>query len=41
VKFACSLLGKSTADVRLPLVPASPQAQEMVRGAMRSAGVLN
>jgi len=41
VKYACSLLGKGTADVRLPLVPASPQAQEAVRTAMRSAGVLN
>jgi 4-hydroxy-tetrahydrodipicolinate synthase len=41
VKYACSLLGKSTPDVRLPLVPASAQAQEQVRSAMRSAGVLN
>jgi 4-hydroxy-tetrahydrodipicolinate synthase len=41
VKYACSLLGKSTIDVRLPLVPASPQAQETVRAAMRTAGVLN
>ena len=41
VKFACSLLGKSTPDVRLPLVAASPQAQDAVRAAMRSAGVLN
>jgi 4-hydroxy-tetrahydrodipicolinate synthase len=41
VKYACSLLGKSTSDVRLPLVPASAQAQEQVRSAMRSAGVLN
>ncbi len=41
VKYACSLIGKSTAEVRLPLVPASPQAQETVRTAMRSAGVLN
>jgi 4-hydroxy-tetrahydrodipicolinate synthase len=41
VKYACSLLGKSTAEIRLPLVPASPQAQETVRTAMRSAGVLN
>jgi 4-hydroxy-tetrahydrodipicolinate synthase len=41
IKYACSLIGKSTADVRLPLVPASPQAQETVRTAMRSAGVLN
>ena len=41
VKYAASLLGKSTPEVRLPLVSASPQAQETVRAAMRSAGVLN
>jgi 4-hydroxy-tetrahydrodipicolinate synthase len=41
VKYACSLLAKSTPDVRLPLVPASAQAQEQVRAAMRSSGVLN
>jgi 4-hydroxy-tetrahydrodipicolinate synthase len=41
VKYACSLLSHGTADVRLPLVPASPQAQETVRAAMRTAGVLN
>jgi 4-hydroxy-tetrahydrodipicolinate synthase len=41
VKYGVSLLGKSTADVRLPLVPASPEAQERMRQAMRSAGVLN
>jgi 4-hydroxy-tetrahydrodipicolinate synthase len=41
VKYACSLIGRSTAEVRLPLVAASPQAQEAVRTAMRSAGVLN
>jgi len=41
IKYACSLLGKSSPDVRLPLVAASPQAQETVRAAMRSAGVLN
>lgn len=41
VKFGTSLLGKSTAEVRLPLVPASPEAQERMRQAMRSAGVLN
>jgi 4-hydroxy-tetrahydrodipicolinate synthase len=41
VKYAASLLGKSSPDVRLPLVPASAQAQELVRTAMRSAGVLN
>jgi 4-hydroxy-tetrahydrodipicolinate synthase len=41
VKFGTSLLGKSTPEVRLPLVPASPEAQEKMRLAMRSAGVLN
>jgi 4-hydroxy-tetrahydrodipicolinate synthase len=41
VKYACSLIGRSTAEVRLPLVAASAQAQEAVRTAMRSAGVLN
>src|SRR5262249_2442240 len=41
VKFACSLIGKSTPDVRLPLVPASAQAKEQVKAAMRAAGVLN
>ncbi len=39
VKFGTSLLGKSTPEVRLPLVPASPEAQEKMRLAMRSAGV--
>ena len=41
VKYACSLLGKSRAELRLPLVPATPAAQETVRAAMRIAGVLN
>jgi 4-hydroxy-tetrahydrodipicolinate synthase len=41
VKYGASLMGKSTPDVRLPLVAASPEAQEKVRGAMRLAGVLN
>jgi 4-hydroxy-tetrahydrodipicolinate synthase len=41
VKFGASLLGKSTAEVRLPLVSASPEAQDRMRQAMRSAGVLN
>jgi 4-hydroxy-tetrahydrodipicolinate synthase len=41
VKYAASLLGKSSPEVRLPLVPASPAAQEAVRQAMRAAGLLN
>ncbi len=41
VKYAASLLGKSSPEVRLPLVPASPDAQTRVKDAMRSAGLLN
>ena len=41
MKYAASLLDKSTPEVRLPLVAASPEAQEKVRSAMRVAGVLN
>ena len=41
VKFAASLLGKSTAEVRLPLVVPMAETQEKVRSAMRHAGVLN
>jgi 4-hydroxy-tetrahydrodipicolinate synthase len=41
VKFGASLLDKSTPEVRLPLVAATPQAQEQVRSAMRASGVLN
>jgi 4-hydroxy-tetrahydrodipicolinate synthase len=41
VKYAASLLEKSSAEVRLPLVAATPEAQDRVRQAMRAAGVLN
>jgi 4-hydroxy-tetrahydrodipicolinate synthase len=41
VKFAASLLGKSSAEVRLPLVPASAAAQDTLRQAMRAAGILD
>ena len=41
VKYAASLLGKSTAEVRLPLVAASAEAQGKVQQAMRAAGLLN
>jgi 4-hydroxy-tetrahydrodipicolinate synthase len=40
VKYAASLLGLSTMDVRLPLAPCSPQAQERVRAALDHVGVL-
>jgi len=41
VKYAVSLLGKATPEVRRPLVAASPEAQGKVQQAMRSAGLLN
>lgn len=40
-KYAASLLGFCENELRLPLVPASSATQEKVRGAMRSAGLLN
>jgi 4-hydroxy-tetrahydrodipicolinate synthase len=41
VKFAASLLGKSTDEVRLPLVPASDAARRVVREAMVGVGLIN
>jgi 4-hydroxy-tetrahydrodipicolinate synthase len=41
VKYAASLLGKATSEVRSPLVAASAEAQAKVQQAMRVAGVLN
>lgn len=41
VKFAASLLGLGTDEVRLPLVPASDAARTAVRGAMTKAGLLS
>lgn len=41
VKYGASLLGKATPEVRLPLVPASAEAQSKVQQAMRKAGLLN
>lgn len=40
-KYGASLLGKATAEVRLPIVPASENAQKVVREAMIGAGLLN
>ncbi len=40
VKFAASLLGLATDEVRLPLVPASDSARASVRAAMTTAGLL-
>ena len=41
VKFAASLLGKSTERCRLPLAPPSAATREKVRSAMTEAGLLN
>ena len=41
VKYAASLLGKCSPEVRLPLVEPTQATKERVEGAMRSAGLLN
>ncbi len=41
VKYAVSLLGKATPEVRRPLVAATPDAQGKLQQAMRAAGLLN
>ncbi|MFM9890228.1 MAG: 4-hydroxy-tetrahydrodipicolinate synthase [Rickettsiales bacterium] len=40
VKFAASLMGKCSADMRLPLVPASDGCQAQVRTAMAQLGLI-
>jgi 4-hydroxy-tetrahydrodipicolinate synthase len=40
-KFALSLLGKCTDEVRSPMVPLEAPARETMRAAMRHAGLLN
>jgi 4-hydroxy-tetrahydrodipicolinate synthase len=39
-KYACSLLGICTEEVRLPIVPPTEKAREAIRAAMKKAGVL-
>ena len=41
VKYAASLLGKATAETRLPLCEIAPESKERVAQAMRGAGLLN
>ncbi|MFQ5984938.1 MAG: 4-hydroxy-tetrahydrodipicolinate synthase [Alphaproteobacteria bacterium] len=41
VKYAASLLGLCTSEVRLPLVEPTPATKQKIDGAMRSAGILN
>jgi len=41
VKYALSLLGKASADVRLPMVPVSDASKVAVRKAMVHAGLIN
>ena len=40
VKYAASLLGKSSPEVRLPLVEASPAARQKVEAAMKALGLI-
>jgi 4-hydroxy-tetrahydrodipicolinate synthase len=41
VKYAVSLLGRGSEDVRLPLAEASEAARSQVKKAMQGAGILN
>jgi 4-hydroxy-tetrahydrodipicolinate synthase len=41
IKYAMSLIGKCSEDVRLPMVPASAKARDLVREAMVHAGLIN
>ncbi|MGA8320786.1 MAG: dihydrodipicolinate synthase family protein, partial [Xanthobacteraceae bacterium] len=41
IKYALSLIGKCSTNVRLPMVPASEKAQAAVREAMVHAGLIN
>lgn len=41
VKYAASLLGKCSADVRLPLQPISDPSKALVEKAMRASGLVN
>ncbi|HJU16727.1 MAG TPA: 4-hydroxy-tetrahydrodipicolinate synthase [Stellaceae bacterium] len=41
VKYAVSLLGRATAELRQPLWPVTPETRERVERAMRGAGLLN
>ncbi len=41
VKYAASLLGKCTADTRMPLVPIAESSRARVEQAMRTVGLLN
>jgi 4-hydroxy-tetrahydrodipicolinate synthase len=41
VKYAMSLIGKCSEEVRLPMVPASENARKLVREAMVHAGLIN
>lgn len=40
VKYAASLLGICQAEVRLPIIPVSDQAKEIIESAMKHAGLL-
>jgi 4-hydroxy-tetrahydrodipicolinate synthase len=39
-KYACSLLGLCTDEVRLPIIPCSDTAKTQIRSAMTHAGLI-
>jgi 4-hydroxy-tetrahydrodipicolinate synthase len=41
IKYAMSLIGKCSNQLRLPMVPVSQQTQSVVRDAMVNAGLIN
>ncbi len=41
IKFALSVLGKCSDELRLPMVPLEEATRERMRGAMRHAGLIN
>jgi 4-hydroxy-tetrahydrodipicolinate synthase len=41
VKYAASLLGKCTPEIRQPLLPATEAVRRRVQAAMAEAGLLN
>jgi 4-hydroxy-tetrahydrodipicolinate synthase len=41
VKYGASLIDQSGLELRLPLVPVTPETQTKVKSAMRFAGLLN
>ena len=41
VKFACEMIGQTSAEMRLPMVPIAEASKKAVREAMVHAGLIN